>query len=438
MFTMFIKIAQKIKSFVADEVLFGTAIVTIGVFISSIFSYLLQFALGHLLSVSDYGTFNALVALANIIGVPAAVLSTSITKISSELKAGDRYDKLTQLFWKLSLMTLLLGLVVSFITFVAKMYLADLLNISNANIISYFSLYLGAVFFSVVPLAYLQGLLRFKAFAFANVLGGGLRFGLPVLFVYLGWRVNGVMLGLFLGMVSAYTANVLLLKKNFRPYDSESVSPLLKKVLLFSLPVLFVNLGLMLLNNLDLILVKRFFSEELSGYYAGAVTVSKVLLFGAGTVSVVMFPQISEAYARNEDYIGKFTKFFMLQTFITVVGVLVFSLFPGLITKVMFGQKFIPSAQYIPLFSIFVGLYVLINFLIMFLLAVGKTGVYKIQIPLIVGQFVLINLYHTSLFDVIWVNIGISLVVLLILSVYSAKVIYSAPQQLKAIAYPQS
>ena len=77
----------------------NTAIVTVGVLIGSFFSYLLQFFLGRFLSVSDYGTFSALLSLTYLIGVPSGVFGISIIKVSSELLAKKRFDKLSSLFW---------------------------------------------------------------------------------------------------------------------------------------------------------------------------------------------------------------------------------------------------------------------------------------------------------------------------------------------------
>jgi len=89
----------KVRPILKDVVFLGTLIVTIGSFAGAFFSYLLQFILARYLSVQDYGTFNALLSLFYIVGVPATVLSTSLIKLISRLKSADAFDKITQLFW---------------------------------------------------------------------------------------------------------------------------------------------------------------------------------------------------------------------------------------------------------------------------------------------------------------------------------------------------
>lgn len=421
MYTMFTETLPKItdvKRIVRNEAFYGTAIVTAGVFTASIFGYLLQFLLGRMLSVPDYGTFNALLALANIAGVPGTVLSTSLTKIISEIKAQDGVHKLTSLFWKMSLATFAFSLIVSFIIIVFQVSISKGLNISDPTLLLPFAMYLGASFMVIIPLAFLQGLLKFNHFSFANVFNGFIRFAVPIVLVILGYKVHGVFYGIFVAFIFMYMVNTFLLRGDFKFSSDEPFSPYIKRILIFSLPVLLVNFGMMLLNNVDLILVKKFFSATEAGYYAGAVTVGKVLLFGAGTVVIPMFPQISSAYLKGENYMRKFGSFLAVQLVLVLGGLAVFTLFPGVITHVMFGEKFMPSVQYIPLFSVFIALYVLVNFFVMFYLALGETRIFLFQVPAAIVQFLLLLAFHRSLYEVIWINIIVCLAILTSLLFY--------------------
>jgi O-antigen/teichoic acid export membrane protein len=403
---------KRLKSMSKNVAVTGTIIVTLGSFIASGFSYLLQFALGRLLTVPDYGTYNALLSVTNIAGVPAMVLITSLVKLTSELKAKDSFDKLTHIFWKFSAIMVALGFVVFALLSLLKEPLARYMNITESYLFMYLGLVIGISFLMSVPYAYLQGLLRFKAFAFSKMMGGFLRLVIPVSVVLLGYGLGGVFMGIAVAALITYTIGILLLKKNFRKYGNDDLSPYYRKVMTFGVSVLFVNLGLMLMNNLDLILVKKYFSEDIAGFYAGTVTVSKVLLFGAGTVAIVMFPQISELYAKGENYVKRLKIFFTLQLVLVTGGILFFTLFAELITRIMFGEKFMPSVEYIPLFTVFIGLYVLINFMILFFLAIGKTKVFLLQIPAVILQFILITLFHNNLYEVIKINIFVALLLL--------------------------
>ncbi len=172
------------------------------------------------------------------------------------------------------------------------------------------------------------------------------------------------------------------------------------------------------LNNVDLILVKRFFTEEETGYYASVITLGKLMLFGSGIIATVMFPQISVKYAKKENYNNLFKMFLYVETLLVVAGIVVYYSLPKFLTLLFFGDRFLNAVPYLPKFSLFIGLYVLINFFVVFFLAIEKTAVYMFLVPAVIMQFILINLYHSSLDVVININIGIALVLLISLVLY--------------------
>ncbi len=410
-----------VKDLKNNMALSGTVIVTLGLFFTNVLSYVLQIVLGRLLTVPEYGTFIALFSLFSILSFPNNVLTTALIKITSELKALDKFDKLTLLFKRFVLIGIVYGSIFILLILLFKDSIASSLNIHDSRVFIPFAIYIGLSFIMTIPSAYLQGMLRFKAFAFFLLTGSTLRLLLPSLFVYLGFNATGVFLGMDLSLSITFIVSLLLLRKNFRPDTDLSLKPYYKKVLMFSVPVLFVNVGMVLLNNIDVLLFKHYFSPETAGIYSGVVTTGKILLFGAGTVSVVMFPQISELFTKGGDYVGRFKDFLKIQLLLISGGLFTFSVFPQLVTTVMFGEKFILSSIFLPRFAIFISLYVLINFMVMFFLAINKTSVYLLQIPVIIAQFILIYLFHNSIEQIININIIVSMVLLVFIVLYYIK-----------------
>lgn len=409
------------RSILKNPAVFGTVVVSIGTFIGSIFAYLLQLLLGRRLSVADFGIFNALLSLFTLLTVFSGAVTTSLIKLVSKLKAEGKFDILTHLFKGLTIIALGLGFVVSVTAFLAHDYLGSFFHITDKSVMYSFALYLGSTFIAILPSAYLQGLLRFKAFAFWSVANGFFRFIIPSILLYLGYKVGGVYVGMTGAIFASYLLVLLLLKKNFEFSEPAVLKSFYKQILFFAVPVLFIQLGLTLLSNIDVIMVKHYFDENTAGLYSGVVTIGKVFLFGASTVVVVMFPQVSEAYARNGNYLEKFKQFFLLQVLILFLGFLVFNLFPSTIAGLMFGEKFLPSVVYVPKFSVFIALYVMVSFMIMFLLAVEKTRLVWIVVPGVLAQLVLITLFHSTLNEIINVNILISASLFLSLVLYSLK-----------------
>lgn len=411
----------QIKTLVKNPMIEKTVVVTVGTFIGSIFAYLLQIYLGRWLSVEDFGAFTALLSLSLILGVLIATFNTSLIKLVSTLASQNMFATLTHLFVQLVVVLLGVGLLFFTTIYLSRDFLSDFLSISNLDLFTSFGIFIGVSFLSLLPLSYLQGMLRFRSYSAFVVLRQLFRLLFPVVAVVSGFGLVGVFSGMTLAVLISFVVGIFVLKRNFTRFEKKDLRPYYKGILSFAGAVLFVQIGMTLLNNVDVILVKHFFDELTAGLYAGLVTVGKVLLFGASTVGVVMFPMISAAYSKKENYMGKFKLLLFLQIFVVAVGILAFSIGGEQITRIMFGSTYVPVAQYLPKFSLFVGSYVLINFMILFLLAIEKIRVFLFLIPAIIAQVMLIIKYHGDISSVINVNLVVSLALLLGVIVFFVK-----------------
>ncbi len=153
-----------LKAIFRNPTLTGTFFVTVGVFIGNVFSYLLQIGLGHLLSIEDFGVFNTFLSLLVIFGIPAGAISVAVIKKVSEYLAKNDLYTLTKLFWSLTKYSFASGLILTTIFLLLSKQVAGYLNIPRDGVIIAFAGVLAFSFINVAPLAYLQGLLRFKAY----------------------------------------------------------------------------------------------------------------------------------------------------------------------------------------------------------------------------------------------------------------------------------
>ncbi|OGC57554.1 hypothetical protein A3H26_03265 [candidate division WWE3 bacterium RIFCSPLOWO2_12_FULL_36_10] len=410
---------DKVKKLLSNVEISGTIVVTAGLLIGAILSYALQYVMGNgkLITLSEYGLFTALLSLSNILTIPYIAFGKSIVMLTSELKAEEKFDILTNLFWKFNLILFFIGILVFILLVFLRSYISVFLNISNSNMIIYFASFIALSLAGLLPAAYLQGLLRFKAFSFFTILSAALRLLFPVILVFLGFGIGGAYLGMGISAVVSFIASLFLLKKNFVAYKKQDLRSYYSKFYSIGFASLLISAGLILLNNLDVVLVKHYFSEVDTGIYSALVTVGKVLLFGTATVGIVMFPIISGLYTKGEDYSKKFNTLFIIQIVLVVFGTAFFYFFPSFITNLLF-KNFTASIIYLPRFSIFMGLYVLVEFMILFLLAINKLKVYILLICATFIQSFLIVLFHRNIFQIINVNIIVSLVLFLLILLY--------------------
>ncbi len=416
-----IKIEELKNLVLKDTMIFGAGIMSVGIFIGSTLNYLTQIFLGRFLSVEDYGTFNSLLSLTAILSIPSTVLISSMIKTVAGLRVKNDFKTLTKIFWKTSKYTLLFGFIVAALVLVFRRALFSYLNITHEELIYPFVIYIILLLLSTMPRSYLQGLLRFKAFGFHTVLGPMLKLVMTMVFVILGYRVIGAFFGLATAISVNFLVGIVLLKKNFLSGSSSSLSPYYKKLITFGMAVLLIRISLTVMSNIDLILVKHFFNSADAGIYAGVVTIGKIILFGTGIIGVVMFPIISDLYENGVDYRKKFIFFLFIQILMVSVGVIIFVLYPSFIAYYMFGKAYLPAVAYLAKFSIFAGLFSIVNFIYQFLLAVEKTRSYIILFLGALLQILLINFFHDSLDQIININVAVMLGILVSSLIYLRK-----------------
>ncbi|MFZ2664532.1 MAG: oligosaccharide flippase family protein [Patescibacteria group bacterium] len=409
---------DKLKGIKGNKDLYETILVGTGTIIGSFFSYLLQFVLGRKLSVEDYGSFNTLLSLSSLIGVVSTVLGVSLVNVSTSLYVNEEKEKLKLLFINISKFSLLTGGVLFSIVFFSRYLISNLFKISNVNVVIFFAVGVGLAILNGVPPSFIRGLQKFKRFSLFQVLSCLNRFLFPTVLVFAGFGLVGVFKGLTISSTLTIILGFTLLGFNLKVGKKMDLTKEYKKILSFSLPVVLTHLFTTSLINTDLILVKKYFSPLEAGYYAGAVTLGKILLFGAGAVTIVMFPKVSALYAKKEDFYPRLKNLLIILTGVLLIGVFSYSVFPGLITRVFFGKSFENSVRYLPMFSIGVSLFVLVNFLTTFFLAIEKANVSLLLLPGVVLQYVLISIHHSSLYEVIGANIFACIITLALLVIY--------------------
>lgn len=415
-----------LKDIKENKDLYETMLVGASTIFGAFFSYLLQFVLGRTLSVEDYGSFNTLLSISGLIGVLAIVLGVSLVKVSSELYVNEEKEKLKLLLLNISKFSLLIGAALFLVIFFSRSYISSSLKIGSITTISFFAIITGLGFLNSIPPSFIRGLQKFESFSVFQVLACLNRFLFPALFVFMGFGLAGVFGGLTLSSVLTIIIGFILLGLSLKVGNKINLTKEYKKILSFSLPVVFTHLFITSLISIDLILVKKYFSPLEAGYFAGTVTLGKILLFGAGAVTVVMFPKIVALHAKGKDFYPEFKNLLSILMVVLLVGVVSYSVFPGLITRLFFGKGFENSVSYLPMFSIVVSLLVLINFFTSFFLAVEKVNVALLLLPGVALQYILLNIRHGSLYEVMGVDIFACIITLVLLVAYFGREVKKA------------
>jgi len=173
-------------------------------------------------------------------------------------------------------------------------------------------------------------------------------------------------------------------------------------------------IGQVIINNIDIILVKHFFTAELAGLYAAVALVGRVLYFAAWSIVSAMFP-ISAA-ARGEDNRHVLYLPLLIVLLMSIAFIAVLALFPGFIIHLVLGEGFRSAEPLLSLYAAATGLYALAVVLMTYEMSrkIANTGWLQL---LVSGALVfLIYTFHSSLRQVIVVQIALMALMLLLVS----------------------
>jgi len=395
--------------------------------LGNFFAYLFQVILGRYFSVEDYGILNSLLAFLAMSHLFVHIFFGQSPKLVAEIKDEDYPNKISSLFFTLSKIFAVTSVLAFLIINLFSNQIASYLQLTDTNsrsIIFYFSLAVAGFLFFIYIMHFLQGLMRFKAYSLIQFLTTSVKFVIALIIVYLALAVKDVFLLSGISALLISILGILLLKKNLnfekiRDFDTKNIMILIK----YSLGGALAFVGITIMLNIDIIQVKHYFSPETAGIYSLTSVIGKIIFYAASPVAVVMLPVVASKYKKKENFKQPFVATLFLTLLISMGIALVFIFFPEFITKLLFGsnEKKLLSANYLPIFSIYMILYTLLAFLSQFFIAISKFKIASIAFLAAVIQFVLILVFHNSLYAIIWDSIVASgtVVLIMILSLIS-------------------
>lgn len=406
---------KSLESLLKSKSFTGTIVMSAGVFLTSVINYLLQLVLGRMLTIESFGIFNSLLSLTYVLSISSNAFIMALIKQINKTKSEE---EISAMYWDLSKVFFFWGAVLVVALLLVQNLIASYLHLPSSSMLIPFAFFVGLTFLNVPPRAYLQGLLNYFGFAAYLVIHATIRLILPVFFVYIGFTVGGVYWGFALAHLLAFYIGYLLLRSSFVPTKISYDFSRYKQVLFFSVPVVIITTAMSALVSLDVVLVKHFFDETTTGIYASVVTIGKVLLFGTSVLSATMYPIISAAYHKGTGFVQKFALIFGAQTTVIGIGLLIFYVFPDLITTLMFGERYSPAIPFVSNFALFIGLYSLLNFLVTFCVAIDKTSILYVAVAAVLVQIGVIYEFHSSLEQIIHNNTLIVTGTLLLTCIY--------------------
>jgi len=405
---------ERIKKLFSDEdFIKPTSIVFVSSIIVNIFNLLYWFIMVRVLKAHEYGTLNSLVSLFAVFSLPVGVLQIVTTKFVSQFSAKDEPNKISQFFSYFIKRILIFSVCLMLLFVLLKGFLANYLNLGQSNLVLVLGMMLALSLFHPLVLGFLQGMHRFLALSvnsIVNVLGKLL---IGVLLVSLGFGVSGALWGFGCSFLIAVILGFMQIPRSvFRKMQS-SLDIKIIDVYKYFIPTAIALFCFNALINMDIVLVKHFFTADEAGIYSISQLVGKIVFFLPAALSIVMFPKLTKLYSMQEDTKKLLLKnLFFAFILLALVGSFVY-LFPKFTLKVLTNTGFVESVFLAKLFVISMGFFSFVYILMFYFLSLHKfIYVWCIAVSCVL-QFILINIFHSSMNVVLYVVIANSFILFL-------------------------
>jgi len=405
---------SKIKKLFKDDLILHTAIVFCGTTLAGVFNLLYHLISVRLLTPEDYGTFNALISLVVFASIPMSPLGTTLTRFFTEYITKQDFSYLKCVFMKFVKRILVVSFIFALFFFAGSSLIAGFLKTQKIYIfVCGIIIILSSLPLPIVSL--FQSLQKFKSYSLIGIVSsfGKLFFG--SLFMLLGWKVLGALLGfamapaivIIVGLV--FISNIL--KKEFSSIKKKTkVAINLRPIYKYFIPVSVMLLSFTILTNIDVVLIKHFFSPSNAGYYSIAQIVGKIALFLPSALAIIVLPKSTKALVNSESPLKMLYKSLIIAGIFCFIFTCFSFIFPEFLLRVLTGKVNLVSGELVGIFSLAMSFYALVLIIINFLL--GSHDV-KVVLPLLfisLLQGAVIYIYHPTLLMVLYIILVFSVI----------------------------
>lgn len=402
-----------INKIVSNPLFSGSAIMIVGSNSANALNYLYHLIIGRLLGPTFYGELAALISVIGLLGIIPAAVSLVIVKQISSAKNEKEINNL--IIWFKAKM-FIVSLIFSVLVLISSPFISSFLHISSITYLLLISLFFLFSLQAGFNRSILQGLLKFKELVITILAENAVKLLASVLLILAGFAVSGAVLSfLIASFLGLYLTNYYL---EIKSRGIPQVSHNLKPMIMLTIPIFIQSVSITSLYSSDVVLVKHFFSSHEAGIYAALSTLGKIIFFGAGPISAVMFPLVSKRSSKGENYKKVLIYSFAATMLFAISICFVYWLTPNFAINLLFGSSYLESSKLLIWFGIFITLFTLSSLLINFGISLGKNKIVIFPAISAILQIILVSFFHQTIFTVIIISIGVTALLLLTLLIY--------------------
>lgn|GEM_PF-4920867 len=310
---------------------------------SGALGYLYQILIGRLLEPADFVIFSAVISLLVLFNSPLTTLLTVISKEVAHLKALNQNNYVSSIYKVLRKLSLYNALPLLLFYMLSYRFFMDYLKIDSHLAITMLFLLLFISPFCFINNGFLQGIQNFKWYSITTIAEVILKIALCLLFISSGLGLLGALGGVLMAMFLVQSLGSFPIKQCLQIMNGEhgliQNFHWLEKYSKY-IPLLFGNIALVVLTQLDILFINWYFPVSESSIYAVSSTLGKTILYLPAGIITAALPMIATKHAKNEE-----SKSLLLQSVILALLfcsslTLFFWATEGFLIPLLFGDRY--------------------------------------------------------------------------------------------------
>jgi len=265
-------------------------------------NYLLNLFLGRWLTQSEFADANLMVTVMLLITAVAVSLQLVAARFAGIHAAAGTDERADVLVRWLERRSLAVGGLFALVLAGGSTMWADFFKVESNW--PFVILGLGMPFYlaQAVGRGLLQGRLAFAPLAISFIVEMVVRVGFGVGLVAFGFGVSGATVGLSLSFVATWLAVEVLQRRSGRPKLAEDhpTETEMGKLRSYIGPVAILLLGQIIINNGDVLVVKRLFDGDQAGVYAAVALIGRAVFFLSWSAVTTLFPAVAQREQAGE------------------------------------------------------------------------------------------------------------------------------------------
>ena len=378
-----------------SRVFTGSVVMLAGSVLVSLANFGYNIGVAHLLGPGDFSQAAAavtLLMLASCINLAYQLVTAKlIAKATVSAERASVYQYMMRRAW-------LVGFGVAAATVGASGWIASYLRMPSPTLI----VLLGLGMFFYIPLGVrrggMQGTCQFLRLSLNLAAEAFVKLVTAMILVVSGLGVLGAVGAISLSVFAAFLlpAGDQELRQTPALYKPGSFLESIQAIIFF--------IGQVIINNVDILMVKHYFAPDAAGIYAAVALVGRLLYFATWSVTSAMFP-ISAGSAAESDSRRVLVVPLLFVAGLSTVFVVFLSSFPGLVIRTLFGSDFhrvgVGVEQLLAMNAVATAVYAVCVVLITYEMSrrIANTGWLQLVVSFLIVLSV--SIFHSSLMQVI-------------------------------------